>query len=225
MNNENTELDNIPQSTEDNGAEDTPKKPKRTALQEIFDWVEILVLSLSFVLIIFTYFGRSAVVQQSSMECTLMDGDTLLISNFMYDPEIGDIIVFHAPNSVPAMHGEPLIKRVIATGGQSVYIDFKAWEVYVYDDPECKYNTLDEIKAAGIKPLDELYIKNNPKYDPNSAMHFASRAYPIRLAEDELFVMGDNRQVSSDSRSFGPIKESYILGKVIVRIAPNFGKV
>ncbi len=201
--------------------------PKRTALTEAFDWLEVVVLSLAFVMIFFTYFGRLAVVQQTSMRCTLEEGDSLLISDFFYEPKQGDIIVFHAPKSSSVTHKFPLIKRIIATGGQSVYIDFPNWAVYVYDDPEGKLKTLDDIKAAGIQPLEELYIKNNPVYDPEQVMQFAGRSYPIKLAEDELFVMGDNRQVSSDSRTFGPIKESYILGKAILRLFPlsEFGGV
>lgn len=208
------------------GAERKISTPQRTAVTEAFDWLEVIVLSLAFVMVFFTYFGRLAIVQQTSMRCTLEEGHSLLISDFMYEPSRGDIIVFHAPSS-SNIHDEPLIKRVIATGGESVYIDFPNWAVYVYEDPDGKYKTLDDIKAAGIKPLEELYIKNNPMYEPDRVMQFAGRTYPVKLAEDEVFVMGDNRQVSSDSRSFGPIKESYILGKVIVRLFPlsEFGGV
>lgn len=212
--------------TEEENLPEEPQKKKNGALREAFDWLEIIVLSLAFVLVFFTYFGRLAVVQQTSMLYTLEPGNTLLISDVFYEPEIGDIIVFHAPDSAH-IHDEPLIKRVIATGGQSVYIDFPNWAVYVYDDPECKYNTLEDIKAAGITPLPEEYIKNNKAYKPEQTMNFVGKMYPVRLEEDELFVMGDNRQVSSDSRAFGPIKESYVLGKVITRLFPvsEFGGV
>ena len=201
--------------------------PKRTAITEAFDWLEIVVLSLAFVMIFFTYFGRLAVVQQTSMRCTLEPNDKLLISDLFYEPAQGDIVVFHAPASSNVGHNEPLIKRIIATGGQSVYIDFPNWDVYVYEDPNGQYKTLDDIKAAGIQPLEELYIENNPVYEPEQVMQFAGRQYPVKLAEDEVFVMGDNRQVSSDSRTFGPIKESYLLGKVVVRLFPlsEFGGV
>ena len=203
------------------------EEPKRTAIMEAFDWLEIVVLSLAFVMIFFTYFGRLAVVQQTSMRCTLEPNDKLLISDLFYEPAQGDIVVFHAPKGSNVMHSEPLIKRVIATGGQSVYIDFPNWDVYVYNDPDGKYKTLDDIKAAGIQPLEELYIENNPVYEPEQVMQFAGRQYPVKLAEDEIFVMGDNRQVSSDSRTFGPINESYLLGKVVVRLFPlsEFGGV
>ena len=192
---------------------EAPKK-KRTVTREIFDWVEVIVLSLSFVLLMFSYFARQAMVDGNSMKETFHDGERIIISDLFYTPKQGDVIVFQVPGS--RLTTEPIIKRVIAVGGQTVYIDFDNWLVYVYDDSSL---TVDEVKAT-VKPLDEPYIeamREDAKMDYSSDLE-----YPYTVEEGKLFCMGDNRNGSTDSRSrlLKTVDERYILGKVIFRIYP-----
>ena len=219
---EKTENVNIEEDAEEKAAEveetegsgDKNKKEKRTVSREIFDWVEVLVLSLSFVLLMFSYFARQAMVDGGSMQQTFHDGERIIISDLFYTPKQGDVIVFQVPNSL--LTKEPIIKRVIATGGQTVYIDFDNWLVYVYDDSSL---TVEEVVAT-VKPLDEPYIeamRENAKMDYSTDLQ-----YPYTVEEGKLFCMGDNRNGSTDSRSrlLKTVDERYILGKVIFRIYP-----
>ncbi len=175
---------------------------KKTFLSELFDWVEIIVLSAAFVLILFTFVMRLAVVDGPSMENTLHDDEMLIISGLFYTPENNDIIVFNSPN-----FKEPIVKRVIATAGQTVDIDFANWKV-----------TVDG------KVLDETYVKKT--YD---FMKASDVGFPLTVPEGYVFVMGDNRNDSLDSRSslIGLVDERYILGEVKIRLFPfdKFGKV
>jgi signal peptidase I len=151
--------------------------------------------------LIFTFFLRTAQVSGKSMLDTLQDQDRLMISRFFYTPRRGDIVVITKPN----LDNEPLIKRIVATGGQTVDIDFEYGIVYVDG-----------------KALDEPYIKEptNLKLDVQ---------FPVTIPEGSIFVMGDNRNHSRDSRdsSIFTVDERYILGKVILRIMPfaGFGSV
>ena len=169
---------------------------------ELFDWVEIIVLSAAFVLVLFTFVMRLAVVDGPSMENTLHDDEMLVISGLFYTPENNDIIVFNAPN-----FREPIVKRVIATENQTVDIDFENWKV-----------TVDG------KVLQEDYVKKDL-----APMKHADIQFPLTVPEGYVFVMGDNRNDSLDSRSslIGLVDERYILGEVKIRLFPldKFGKV
>lgn len=189
------------------------EKEKKPLIREVFEWVEIVALSLSFVLLMFSYVARQAVVDGSSMRETFHDGESIVISDLFYTPRQGDIVVFQVPNGT--LTTEPIIKRVIAVGGQTVYIDFDNWKVYVYDDSSL---TVEQVLAT-VEPLDEPYIEpmkqNYPMRDRTV------QKYPLTLDEDKIFCMGDNRNGSSDSRSeLGPVDTRYVLGKVLFRIYP-----
>lgn len=163
---------------------------------EVFEYAEMIFATVLVVMLVFTFILRPAQVYGSSMYPTLENGDRILISKLFYQPKRGDIVVIPHPN-MP--EDEPaLIKRVIALEGQTVDINFETGDVWV--DGEL---------------LDEPYI-NELTHDQQD---FEG---PLTVPEGEVFVMGDNRNASSDSRSamFGTFDEDYILGCCIIRIAP-----
>ena len=162
-------------------------------------------------IVLFLFVFRLVTVEGDSMRETLHNADRLVISDLFYTPKTGDIVVLN-PESHTASD-EPIIKRVIATGGQTVYIDYDNWEVYV----------------DGNK-LDEPYIEAMKLFHPESGMLGSPvEKYNGEFVVDEgkVFVMGDNRNNSKDSRSaeYGEIGENRILGKVLFRLYPDFGSV
>lgn len=162
---------------------------------EIYDWVEAAIFAVICMVLIFTFVGRTISVSGQSMENTLHDGDRLINSRFLYTPKYCDIVVITQPNT----KGEPLIKRIIATEGQEVDIDF-------YEST---------VKVDGII-LNEPYIKEPTELSGQGVK------YPIVVPEGCVFVMGDNRNASWDSRDerVGMIDTRYILGRTVVRVAP-----
>lgn len=169
-----------------------------------FEWIEALFFAVMIVVLFFTFFFRVVTVDGDSMFPTLHDGDKLALYSQAYrNVENGDIVVVTQPN----VYNEPLIKRVIATEGQTVDIDFENGKVFV-DGQE----------------LEESYI-NEPTYtEPLQSIDF-----PCTVPENGLFVMGDNRNHSTDSRSaeIGIIDERYVLGKAVLRLFPfdSFGTI
>lgn len=163
-------------------------------VREIYDWLEAGISAVIVVVIIFTFIARLIGVDGSSMYPTLETGDRLIASRMFYTPDNGDIVVMTDHN---ARH-IPLVKRVIAIEGQTIDIDFDEGKVYV-DGEE----------------LDEPYI-NEPTYSGEGL------EYPLTVPEGCVFLMGDNRNNSWDSRfeGVGMIDERYILGKVVYRLTP-----
>lgn len=179
--------------------------PKHTVAQEILEWLDVLVTAIIAVVIIFSLIFRVATIDGSSMFDTLHDSDKVIITDLAYEPKQGDIVVVsrNIENTIEGqvMGDEPIIKRVIAVGGQTVNIDFEKGIVYVDG-----------------KALEEPYI-STPTVDR------ADVEFPVYVPEGYIFVLGDNRGDSLDSRSSrigenGLIDTRYVLGHAIFRIFP-----
>lgn len=172
-------------------------KPEEKKSREAYEWVQALVCSVLAVVLLFTFGARLIGVDGHSMVPTLQDGDRLLVLNSMlcggYEP--GDIVVLRKESFLPT----PIVKRVIATEGQVVDIDFGSGVVYVDG-----------------RRLHEDYI-NEPTFTPEGT------EFPLTVPEGCVFVMGDNRNHSTDSRSaqLGTIDQRYIIGRAVFLALPG----
>ncbi len=171
-----------------------------TLKSELFDWIQNITFILSTIVIIFIFVFRIVGVDGESMMPTLKHKDWLIISDLFYEPEYGDIVVL---SKDAFLDGKMIVKRIIATEGQKIDIDFEKGIVYVDD-----------------VALDEPYIAEKTRRQMDMI-------FPATVPEDSVFVMGDNRNHSSDSRdaSLGMVHESNILGRLIIRVFPfsSFG--
>lgn len=165
-----------------------------TTRGEIYDWMQSLVFALIICIIVFVFIFRIVDVSGDSMNPTLINGDKLVVSDVFYNPKQSDIVIFRKDE----YKSEALVKRVIATEGQTIDIDFDRGRVYV--DGEL---------------IDEPYIAE-PTY---TQLDFQG---PQTVPEGCVFVMGDNRNASSDSRraEIGMVDKRLIVGKVLLRVFP-----
>ena len=170
---------------------------KKEEGRDLYEWVQALVCSVLAVVLLFTFVVRLIGVDGHSMVPTLQDGDRLLVLNSLWDDDYqyGDIVVLRKDTFME----EPIVKRVIATEGQTVDIDFAAGNVYV--DGEL---------------LEEDYI-NEPTYVEEGT------EFPLTVPEGSIFVMGDNRNHSSDSRSsdLGTVDTRYVIGRAVFLLFPG----
>lgn len=180
----------------------------------LFDALEMFVWALAILLLVFTFAFRLCRVEGASMENTLYNGENLLLYSFAYEPKQDDIVVFHLTDTDPDLE-KMLVKRVIATGGQTVVINFQNKTITVdgvlYEDEHATLkNNADQII--------DRYLSNRPNWNYD----IKNDIMTVTVPEGYLFVLGDNRNFSRDSRDSDImfVDERCVLGKVIVRVAP-----
>jgi signal peptidase I len=179
---------------------DTPPAPAeptrtRSSAKSILEWLGVILGALLVALLIKTFLLQAFYIPSRSMEPTLRIGDRVLVNKLsykMHDINRGDIVVFERPPDEPPDAIKDLIKRVIALPGET--ISSQNGKVFIDG-----------------RPLDEPYLE---------AGTMTENLPPTLVPEGHVFVMGDNRSDSRDSRYFGPIEEELVVGRAFVRIWP-----
>lgn len=190
---------------EDNGPDPTPVNPvvrkkgkPKSATRNMVEWLVVIVAAVVLAIVIKTYVVQAFRIPSESMSPTLMVGDRVLVNKLSYDAHNlnrGDVVVFTRPPGLPASPGDPddLIKRVIALPGESVVA--KDGSIFIDD-----------------KKLSEPYLKDSVEtYNLDN---------PVTVPKGQVWVMGDNRMNSEDSRFFGPIDSDTIVGRAFMIMWP-----
>ena len=165
---------------------------KNSFRKEIFEWVQAIVIAVVLALIIRTFIFTVVRVDGQSMVPTLQHNDRMIVWRLGYTPKQNDIIIFNPPGYAKNIYW---VKRVIATGGQHVEIDYSTNSVYV----------------DGEK-IDES--------DLGEEMLPMSTLTEVDVPEGSIFVMGDNRNHSTDGRVIGPVEKGRVIGKAVLRFWP-----
>ncbi len=220
------------------------KKPKQHPVAELFDYLEIFIFAACVVLLVFTFSIRLCRVDGNSMYDTLIDREMLLVSDVFYTPESGDVIVFHQSNNANERLNKPLVKRVIAAENQYLRIVYTS--LPCTDDPSLYYIRMD-IWVSDDESFDDTEKLNEDFIDFEAISRKGTKetvfftlgdyiadckyesdgtfVYESKIPEGYLFVVGDNRYNSNDSRlEVGLVDERCVLGKVLLRLNP-LGKV
>ena len=194
------------------GAEDREESGDKRRLsrrQALVEWAVIVVVALVAALLIKTFAIQAFFIPSPSMVPTLRVGDRVLVNKLAYDfhpVHPGDLIVFRRPPGDTSSNIDDLIKRVVALPGQKVFVS----DCRVYINGK---QLAQPYLPSGWEQPSSPYCTTWPGVWPN----------PYKVPKGDYFVMGDNRADSYDSRYWGPLPGSYIVGRAFVRIWP-FGR-
>ncbi|MBE6664390.1 MAG: signal peptidase I [Ruminococcaceae bacterium] len=222
----------------------TPKPKADKNLKFLFDMVEPVVFALIAVVLISLFLGRLTTVDGESMEDTLHHGEYLIVADpfLSYEPKQGDIVVVRG-DFEGTYYDKPIVKRVIATGGDKVEIDFSLpyapkvrvngktyeteYETYKFDTI---YSTGNGVKITCFEDYELYYLGydyiGTPLENCNKNYNYSTKKLTVEVPAGQVFLMGDNRYHSADSRitDIGCVPEKYIQGKAIFRLLP-FNKI
>ncbi len=199
MENRNRDQTEVSQNNE--GGWQIPKQEKTDWKRELWEWLKIIVSAAAIAFVLNTFIIANSQVPSGSMENTIMTGDRVIGSRLSYrffgDPERGDIVIFRFPDNEKIYY----VKRIIGLPGETV--DIVGGQVFINDS---------EV------PLEEPYLRE--AMIPEPAMHF-------EVPEDSYFMMGDNRNYSSDARRWKNtyVKREKIIAKVLFRYFPKPGRI
>lgn len=183
-------------------AQNTEKTPQkgtfRDILAEAYELLETLGFVTVTIMLVFAFVCRLNIVDGHSMDMTLADGEYLVVSDLLYEPTAGDIVIVHKIDASP--YDAPIVKRVIATEGQTIDIDFTTWTL----------------------TIDGEVVEEPYRYIADDRILTSDWSFPLTVGENEIFVMGDNRNHSADSRTkeLGMIDKRCVVGKAYARLFP-----
>lgn len=185
-------------------SEEEKNANQKQPYEETFYWLQTLVTAIVCITLVFTFLGRITRVVGHSMDPTLCEGELMLVWSLGYEPRQGDIVIANKTSNEASelLGGEAIVKRVIATGGQTVDIDYENNRVSVDGQPLEEDYTLEEM------------------WWPTWNYDMAQTHWEV--PEGSVFLMGDNRNGSTDSRhvDIGPVDSDYLLGKAVFVLFP-----